>query len=380
MRCRSGAARFADPELGRQDHHVGSLMISAQEMHCGPADLDDGLDHGRQQWVGGSAVGQPVEADDGDISGDLQAVLAQRPQRALSHRVGGNEQRVGLLAQNRQGCSIPALDTWSIESDQLIVRRSIVGDECAAIAVESFDAVQVVRRGSDESHPLTPEPEEVCRGSGAPGAVLDIDSAKTLAVCWMSDDCQVPPSIAQRRDHLIAERAGGGDDTIEEALRHQRGEQGSLAELSIEGEDREDRTCLGAAVVDSVDECRVVRVTEQFVDLGRYHETDQAGPIGDQRTRSLVREVARLLDDRFDAGSDLRPHVGMLVEHSRHGRPRDTRELPDRFECEGLGLFGHGVLSGSSSWSGQSRQGTTATGHTVDRRSDTTALPDCLPG
>ncbi len=121
MQRRSGAARFADPELGRQDHHVGSLMVSAQEMHCSPSDLDDGLDHGRQRWVGGSAVGQPVEADDGDVSGNLQVMLAQRPERAPGHRVGGNEQGVGLLAQDRQGCSIATIGSRSIETDQVIV-------------------------------------------------------------------------------------------------------------------------------------------------------------------------------------------------------------------------------------------------------------------
>ena len=181
-------------------------------------------------------------------------------------------------------------------------------------------------------------------GDGASRTVLDVDSPHVAVVGRMADHDDIPATVSQCRDQLITPRPGGGDHAVEEPLRHERGKEGLLSLLAVEREDREDRAGLLAALPDAVHEGRVVRIAEEFDDVGRHQEPDQAGPVRDESAGGLVREIARLLDHGLDTRPDVGSHIRVVVEHPGDRRPRDPGQLADGLERQRSWCVHHVIL------------------------------------
>ena len=143
-------------------------------------------------------------------------------------------------------------------------------------------------------------------------------------------------------DHMVASRAGRDDDTVNEALSDLTDQPVRLTPGAQHRKDREDEIVLPTALLNPVDQRRVVRVAEEFVNFGQHHETDQTTLVGHQRSSRLVGQEAGLGNDFLDPGADRGTNVGVVVQHPRHGGSRNPRSSPDLFERQLLRFGRHG--------------------------------------
>ena len=153
----------------------------------------------------------------------------------------------------------------------------------SAVPGEPVDAELCARRSGRRSRCFRrPCSMRWATAAALPSPILDVDTCQAGVVDGMADDHHALAAIVQGGDHRFALR-----DCVTMTPSTKRCAICGVSDVgatvgAVGGKHREDEVVLGAALLDSADEGRVVRVAEQLVDLGEHHEPDQPAALRDR--------------------------------------------------------------------------------------------------